>query len=151
MKVFGKRVLAAQPQQSLGPRPREIADELPLPVLRADPPPAQSKLRERVLNEIDPAAAATMSPVVLRRQVEEIIHDIANAERLELSGPEQVRLADELANDMIGYGPLQSLLMDEEVSDIMVNGPARVYVEKRGQIERTNVRFRDSDHIDIAD
>ena len=57
--------------------------------------------------------AATVSRDVLRRQIEEIIHGIANQERLELSGREQFQLADELADDMTGYGPLRPLLLDE--------------------------------------
>ena len=75
------------------------------------------------------------APRSCSRQLEQIIHEIANAERLELSGPEQARLAEELANDMIGYGPLQSLLLDDGISDIMVNGPTSVYVERHGKIE----------------
>jgi pilus assembly protein CpaF len=104
-------------------------------------------LRERVIEQIDPSAAATVSREVLRRQIEEIIHGIANQERLELSGREQFLLAEEIADDMTGYGPLRPLLLDESVSDVMINGPQSVYVERRGKIERVTVRFRDNDHI----
>ena len=58
--------------------------------------PLLSSLRDRVIREIDPSVAATVAPLVLRRQIEEIIHGIANKERLELSGREQGRLADDL-------------------------------------------------------
>src|SRR6185437_1406061 len=78
---------------------------------------------------------------------EEIIHGIANEQRMELSGREQSRLAEDIANDMTGYGPLKPLLMDESISDIMVNGPANIYVERSGKLERVAVRFRDNDHI----
>ena len=67
-----------------------------------------ASLRERVIEQIEPSAAATVSREVLRRQIEEIIHGIANEERLELSGREQLLLADEIADDMTGYGPLAS-------------------------------------------
>jgi pilus assembly protein CpaF len=113
----------------------------------ASPTPLLTSLRDRVLREIDPAVAATAQPDVLRRQIEEIIHGIANQERLELSGRDQERLADELASDMTGYGPLRSLLMDDSISDIMVNGPSNIYVERRGKLERVAVRFRDAAHI----
>ena len=106
-----------------------------------------ASLRERVIEQIDPAVAATVSREVLRRQIEEIIHGIANEERLELSAREQLRLADELANDMTGFGPLRPLLLDDTISDIMVNGPNNVYVERHGKLERVAVRFRDNDHI----
>jgi pilus assembly protein CpaF len=104
-------------------------------------------LRERVIEQIEPSVAATVSRDVLRRQIEEIIHGIANQDRLELSGREQFLLADEIADDMTGYGPLRPLLMDESINDVMVNGPANVYIERSGKLERIAVRFRDNDHI----
>jgi len=106
-----------------------------------------ASLRERVIEQIDPAAAVTLSREVLRLQIEEIIHGIANQERLELSGREQLLLADEIADDMTGYGPLRPLLLDETINDIMINGPNNVYVERSGKLERIAVRFRDNDHI----
>jgi pilus assembly protein CpaF len=104
-------------------------------------------LRERVIEQIEPSVAATVTRDVLRRQIEEIIHTIADKERLELSGREQFQLADEIADDMTGYGPLRPLLFDESINDIMVNGPNNIYVERNGKLERIAVRFRDNDHI----
>src|SRR5437763_4262962 len=106
-----------------------------------------ASLRERVIGQIEPSVAATVSRDVLRQQIEGIIHGIANQERLELSGREQFQLADEIADDMTGYGPLRPLLLDESINDIMVNGPNNVYVERKGKLERIAVRFRDNDHI----
>ncbi len=98
--------------------------------------------------EMDASTIAHLScSRVLTQQIERVILDIANEQKLELSGPEQSRLAQELANDMTGYGPLQSLLLDDSISDIMVNGPTRVYVGRRGKIERVAIRFRDAGHI----
>ncbi len=84
-----------------------------------------ASLRERVMEQIEPSVAATVSREVLRRQIEEIIHEIANKDRLELSGREQLQLADELADDMTGYGPLRPLLLDDSINDVMVNGPSQ--------------------------
>jgi pilus assembly protein CpaF len=106
-----------------------------------------ASLRERVIAQIEPSVAATVSRDVLRQQIEEIIHGIANQERLELSGREQFQLADEIADDMTGYGPLRPLLLDESINDIMVNGPSNIYVERNGKLERIAIRFRDNDHI----
>lgn len=106
-----------------------------------------ASLRERVIEQIEPAAAASVSRDVLRRQIEEIIHGIANQERLELSGREQLQLADEITDDMTGYGPLRPLLLDQTINDIMVNGPSNIYVERAGKLERVAVRFRDNEHI----
>jgi pilus assembly protein CpaF len=142
MKIFGRRdmpqtvpdILATPP-----PPPR------PLLVVKVDQ--MTSALRVRALKQIDPAAAAELPLPALQRQLEQVIHDIANEERYELSGREQMRLAEELAQDMMGYGPIEPLLRDDEVTDIMVNAPDSVYVERHGKIELTDVQFRDNDHI----
>jgi len=110
-------------------------------------PATPPSLRERVIEQIEPSVAATVSRDMLRRQIEDIIHGIANEDRLELSGREQFQLADEIADDMTSYGPLRPLLTDESISDIMVNGPNNIYVERNGKLERFAIRFRDNDHI----
>ncbi|MBP0115824.1 MULTISPECIES: CpaF family protein [Bradyrhizobium] len=133
---------SAPPPVSSLPASASRRDELPI-----HHPIIPDSLRERVIEQIEPAVAATVSREVLRRQIEEIIHQIANQERLELSGREQLQLADEIADDMTGYGPLRPLLLDQSISDIMVNGPSNVYVERSGRLERIAVRFRDNDHI----
>jgi pilus assembly protein CpaF len=104
-------------------------------------------LRGRVLKEIDPRQAASTPPHLLRREIELVIHQIANEDRLGLSGREQALLAEELVQDMTGYGPLESLLRDDLITDIMVNGPDNIYVERKGKLERVTVRFRDASHI----
>jgi len=142
MKVFGRRDTPA------------VANELPKnaalqrPAAPPDPLATQlASLRERVLNQIDPTTAAELSATALQRQLEQLINQIADEDRLELSGREQTGLAEELVNDMIGYGPLELLLRDDQVTDIMVNGPSRVFVERHGKLELSTVRFRDGGHI----
>lgn len=110
-------------------------------------PSMTMSLRERVIEQIDPTLAANVSRQFLSQQIEDIIHVIANTERLELSGREQSQLAEELADDMIGYGPIRGLLMDETINDIMINGPNKVFVERNGKLEQVAVHFRDNNHI----
>lgn len=127
---------------------RSEAREIVLASEQAAPPMAPARqLRDRVLKQIDPQDAANQPTETLSRQIEGIIHQIANDEGMTMSAQDQRRMADDLANDMTGYGPLQSLLSDDTISDIMVNAPDKVYVERKGKLERTAVRFRDSDHI----
>jgi pilus assembly protein CpaF len=145
MKNFGKRERGA----TVTPLPRALVS---VPILeREDAPPVNNALvvlRGRVIDQIDPSTAATVSRDVLRNEIAEIIHGIANKEKLELSGREEARLADEIADDMTGYGPLHPLLMNDTISDIMVNAPDKIYVERSGKLERMPfVRFRDGDHI----
>ncbi len=142
MKVFGKRDMLAIP-----PETQSAQAGVALPLLAEPPERRQDSLRLRVLKQIDPVLAAELPRHELRRQTETIIHEIANEDRLELSAREQARLAEELVNDMTGFGPLEALLADDSVADIMVNGPNSIFVERRGRLERADIRFRDADHI----
>ena len=106
-----------------------------------------SQLRGRVLEMVEPGAAAELPVEELRRQLEVLVHELASRDKIEITAREQQQLAEELANDMVGYGPLQILLADDRVTDIMVNGPEHVFVERGGKLEQTTVRFRDASHI----
>ncbi|MCP1756881.1 pilus assembly protein CpaF [Bradyrhizobium elkanii] len=143
--------MTAPTMSAPAPAPSSPASAPSQPPKREEPvhhhPVMSASLRERVIEQIEPSAAATVPREILRRQIEEIIHGIANQERLELSGREQLLLADEIADDMTGYGPLRPLLLDETINDVMVNGPSNIYVERAGKLERVAVRFRDNDHI----
>jgi len=70
-------------------------------------------------------------------------------EQTQLKLPEDLRkqIFSQVLNDLLGYGPIQSLLDDEEVTEIMVNGPKKVFVEKKGQLTKTNIAFDDDDHV----
>lgn len=105
------------------------------------------RLRAQVMERVDPAVAAELPAPALRAQLEALVHEIADRERIEISGREQGLLAEELANDMVGYGPLEALLRDDGISDIMVNGPDHVFIEVAGRMYRADVRFRDSAQV----
>ena len=105
------------------------------------------RLRAQVMERVDPAVAAELPAPALRIQLEALVHEIADRERIEISGREQAQLAEELANDMVGYGPLEQLLRDDSISDIMVNGPSATFVEVAGRVHRADIRFRDAQQI----
>jgi pilus assembly protein CpaF len=140
MKTFGKLAADQLPAAT---------EDRGAPVIPLNHFPAleDTVLRERVLREIDPALASKISPALLRQQIERMVHEIATQDRVELSAREQQRVAEEIANDVTGYGPLEAVLNDEHVTDIMVNGPNSVYVERHGKLERAHIRFRDAQHI----
>jgi pilus assembly protein CpaF len=104
-------------------------------------------IRDQVLVGIDPVIAVRLTRAELTQRIDQMIAHIANSQRLLLNMHEQQTLAGELVNDMIGLGPLEPLLRDDTVSDILVNGPKMVYVERRGKLELTNVRFRNNAHV----
>ena len=105
------------------------------------------EVRLLCLGRIDPAAAAALPPARLANELEHLIGEIATERRISLNGREQRRIADEIAHDMLGLGPLEALLEDDSIADIMVNGPNTVFIERDGKVTLSNVRFRDEDHL----
>ena len=123
----------------------------PAPPPMSAPSPSTSdqltELRTLALSQLDPAAAAALPQERLLSEIEKLVGDIATDRRIQLNAREQRQLAGELVNDMLGLGPLQPLLDDESIADIMVNGPDRVFIEKSGKVTLSNVRFRDAAHV----
>jgi pilus assembly protein CpaF len=115
----------------------------------ARPAASQSivELRNLCLLRIDPAAVAALPPDRLGPEVERLVAEIASERRIQLNSREQRQVADDLVQDMVGLGPLQTLIDDETISDIMVNGPHRVFVERAGKVTQSEVRFRDAAHV----
>jgi len=107
---------------------------------------ALEELRAICLSRLDPTIAAATTPERLQVEVERLLAEIADGRHIQLNGREQRQLAGELVDDMLGLGPLEPLLDDDSITDIMVNGPDRVFVEQRGKILLSSVRFRDASH-----
>jgi pilus assembly protein CpaF len=139
---FGRRSAAPEPQV---PAAVAVAPILPDPALV--PPSGVAKLRVACLARLDPAMLAESTPERLLADVERMISAIADESRIQLNGREQRQLAIELVDDMVGLGPLEPLLDDDGITDIMVNGPDRVFVERRGKLVLSQVRFRDIAHV----
>jgi pilus assembly protein CpaF len=140
MKPFGRR-----PEQA----PPKIDTPPPVAAVTAAAGPDVSmrlRLRAKIMEQLDSASVAEMAPDVLRAELEPVIHQIAGQQRVQLSARDQDLLAQELTDDMIGFGPLEPLLRDDSISDIMVNGPDTVFIEVRGKLQKSTVRFRDAAH-----
>ena len=108
---------------------------------------AKERIQPLVMERLDLAAASQLPREELSQQVGEIVTELLAEEQLRLNGPEQDAVVDLLLNDMLGLGPLEPLLADESINDIMVNGANQVYVERRGKLELTDIRFRDDPHV----
>jgi pilus assembly protein CpaF len=110
-----------------------------------------SELRERIrtvlMTRIDPTVAGRIPRAALRVEIAKLVSDIATEERVQLNKLEEMALAADLSDDMVGLGPLEPFLEDDEITDILANGPFDIYVEKRGKLERVAARFRDAPHL----
>jgi len=104
-------------------------------------------IRQAVFSTIDVTSALTRTRDQVRTEVETIIAETVQAEGLPVTQSEQQLMAREILHDMFGVGPIEPLLQDETVSDIMVNGPDQVYVERHGRLELTALKFRDNAHV----
>ncbi|MGN6504080.1 MAG: CpaF family protein [Tepidisphaeraceae bacterium] len=126
------------------------------PSIVAPPPPserqiyiAQMKVRipQLLVERLDMQGMRSMPPDVVRQEVRTLIRELCQNEKSLLSSAEQERLMDEVMDETFGLGPLETLLKDPSVSDILVNKWDRIYVERRGRVELSEVRFRDNSHL----
>src|SRR5260370_37937645 len=100
-----------------------------------------------LLNKIDVEKVATVRDDPTRRQVVGVIQDLVGNLKTPLSGPERERLWLEELDEVFGLGPLEPLLQDPTITDILVNGAKEVYVERGGQLEETKIMFKDDSHL----
>ena len=105
------------------------------------------KLHARLIDEIDLSKLDKLDEPEMRRQVRRLVGDFAKEERLPLNTAELDQLGASVFDEMVGLGPIEPLLQDDTIADILINGPYKVYVERHGELERTQVRFRDNDHL----
>jgi pilus assembly protein CpaF len=113
------------------------------------PSVSQAKLRLQpiVLERIDTSAAARMSREDLTRDLTVLVSELLVETKTQLTAAERQELVEQLLDDMLGLGPLEPLLADETISEIMVNGPRQVYIESGGRLIHTDVKFRDNAHV----
>jgi pilus assembly protein CpaF len=108
---------------------------------------ARDRIHPLVMDRIDLANATKLPRQELERQLTDLIGELLVEQRLQLNSAEQRHLVTMLVDDMLGLGPLEPLLADETITDIMVNGPHQVYIERKGKLHITDVNFRDDEHV----
>jgi pilus assembly protein CpaF len=104
------------------------------------------RIQSRVISDLDPKLDLANQAEV-RRRIEEIFSRVIDEEGLALTRAERVRMLEQITDEIIGLGPLEPLLRDDSISEIMVNGPRQVYIERSGKLELTNVTFQNDEHI----
>ena len=105
------------------------------------------ELHDKLISGIDFSVVRTVDPRTLRDELRRGAEELCRAHGDLLSRDERSQLVDELIDETIGLGPIEPLLKDPTVSDILINGPFCVYVERRGKLEKTAIKFRDLDHL----
>ncbi|MEJ7927247.1 CpaF family protein [Sphingobium sp. AN641] len=101
----------------------------------------------RLLERVDPEAAATLTKDELAEEFRPIIMEVLAELKLTLNRREQFALEKVLVDELLGLGPLEELLNDPDITDIMVNGPDQTYIEKKGKLVVAPIRFRDEEHL----
>ncbi|MEO0411596.1 MAG: CpaF family protein [Pseudomonadota bacterium] len=108
---------------------------------------AKDRVQPQLFEHIDPSAAMEMERADLAAEVSDLVGELLADERLSLNSQEQRDVVTLLLNDMLGLGPLEPLLADPDVTDIMVNGKNQTYIEKHGKLTLSDVQFRDEQHL----
>src|SRR5215475_7409994 len=107
----------------------------------------KTTLHRELLNKIDLERLTSLQDGRARTQVQSVIYDLISASNVPLSAGEKERICREVLHEVFGLGPLEPLLQDSSISDILVNTHRQVYVERGGVLELTNVMFKDSAHL----
>jgi pilus assembly protein CpaF len=106
----------------------------------------KTRVQNKLLAELDPSMDISRTDEV-RRTIMDLFEQILNEENIVLSRPERQRLFEQISAEILGFGPLQPLLEDDSITEIMVNGPKNIYVERKGKIVRVPITFESNDHV----
>jgi pilus assembly protein CpaF len=104
-------------------------------------------IHSKLVDKLDLSRVSDLAGDTLRREIRLVVERLCDTENPLLNRMERERLIDEVLDETFGFGPLEMLLKDPTVSDILINGPHKIYVERRGKLEKTDVKFRDNDHL----
>jgi len=107
----------------------------------------KARIHRRLINKLDLTKLDGDDPVGIRTDVRRVIALLLDDETIPLNTSEREMITEDVLNEIFGLGPLESLLSDKTISDILVNGPRQVYIERRGRLERVDITFRDDAHL----
>jgi pilus assembly protein CpaF len=136
---------AAMPTAASQTRPTQFEHE---PAQRSnDYYSVKSTIFAALVEVLEVSRIAALEPSVAREEIRDVVGEIIAIKNIVLSMNEQEDLLEDICNDMLGFGPLEPLLMRDDIADIMVNGATRTYIEVSGKIQLTNIRFRDNSQL----
>ncbi|MDI9854328.1 CpaF family protein [Comamonas sp. 17RB] len=148
--------MAPQPQRPVAAAPsepapaRRAAASAPAPLahpISAEHAGHRRVIRDALFEQIDPLKAAVMPREQLQTQIDALIRRICDEQRLQLASQEEQAIARQMLDEMVGVGPIEPLLHDDSVNDILVNGAGQIFVERFGKLELTPITFIDEEHV----
>src|SRR5262245_13024107 len=104
-------------------------------------------IHTKLVEKLDLSRVSDLAGDTLRREIRLVVERLCDTENPLLNRMERERLIDEVLDETFGFGPLEVLLKDPTISDILINGPHKIYVERRGKMEKSDVKFRDNEHL----
>jgi pilus assembly protein CpaF len=107
----------------------------------------KQRIHSKLVDKLDLTKVGELEGDVLRREIRMVVEHLCDSEDTLLNRNERDQLVNEVLDETFGLGPLELLLKDPTISDILINGPKNTYVERRGKMEKTSVVFRDNDHL----
>jgi pilus assembly protein CpaF len=105
------------------------------------------QIHAKLVDKLDLSRVSDLEGETLRREIRLVVERLCDTENPLLNRMERERLIDEVLDETFGFGPLEVLLKDPTISDILINGPHKIYVERRGKMEKSEVKFRDNEHL----
>ncbi len=152
MAIFGKKNInnsqADTAERTLAPQTGKEETDYP-PAARSPAMMSEAKnfIRDQIFMRIEPLVAVRISRQELTAVVNKQVAEIANERKILLNQDEQRLLATSIVDEMIGLGPIEPLVADPSVADILINGPRKIYVERKGKLELTKLQFRSDAHV----
>src|SRR5436305_4696704 len=148
-RLNGVRI-EAEPKRSVGSRPAAGTKDQGNGngkdgLNRTDFVALKARIQRRIIAELAPEA--DLGGVPGRRAIEDLFNDTLAEEGVPLPRLERTRLLEAIMAELLSYGPIEPLLRDESISEIMINGPDSVWVERQGQLEETDIKFENDDHV----
>jgi pilus assembly protein CpaF len=107
----------------------------------------KQRIHGKLVDKLDLSRVGELEGDTLRREIRLVVEHLCDSEDTLLNRNERERLVSEVLDETFGLGPLEMLLKDPTISDILINGPKSIYCERRGKMEKTNVVFRDNNHL----
>lgn len=106
----------------------------------------KGRVQDRVINELDPGMDLSQTHLVMRK-VEEVFNGVLEQENVTISRADRAKLFDQVVAEILGFGPIEPLLKDESITEVMVNGPKKVYFERDGLINKSELTFDNDEHV----